>query len=189
METDRIKWNQRFSSEDSYLGDRPSPFLAQEIERIKSLAPGTMALDIACGEGRNSIYLARQGFNVTALDISDVGIDKGRKRAEEAGVVVDFRQADLEGYGITEKFDLIINFNFLLRTLIPEEARALTPGGLLVFDTILESPQPEAGHNPDYLLRRGELRRIFEGFDGEILHAEELLQGEMPTARLLFRKL
>lgn len=187
METDRIKWNQRFASEDSYLGDRPSPFLAQEIERIKRLAPGTTALDIACGEGRNSIYLALQGFRVTALDISDVGIAKGKKRAEEVGAAVDFRRVDLDGYSITEKFDLIINFNFLLRPLISEEVRALTPGGLLVFDTILESPQLLAGHNPDYLLRHGELRRIFERFDGEILHAEEIVNGEMPTARLLFR--
>ena len=187
METDRIKWNRRFGSEDSYLGDRPSPFLAREIGRIKRLAPGKNALDIACGEGRNSIYLALQGFRVTAMDISDVGIAKGKIRAEEAGVVVDFRQADLNGYKIIEKFDLIINFNFLLRPLIYEEVKALTPGGVLVFDTILESPQLLASHNPAYLLRHGELIRIFEGFYGDILHSEEVVQGEMPTARLLFK--
>ena len=188
MDTDRAKWNQRFSSEDSYLGDRPSPFLVQEIERVKRLAPGSTALDIACGEGRNSIYLALQGFRVTAMDISDVGIAKGKKRAEEAGVIVDFRQVDLDVYKITDNFDLIINFNFLLRPLIIEEVKSLNAGGLLLFDTILESPQLLASHNPTYLLRHGELRRIFEGFDGEILHAEEIMQGEMPTARLLFRK-
>lgn len=187
METDRIKWNRRFESEDSYLGKRPSPFLAQEIERIKRLAPGTKTLDLACGEGRNSIFMALQGFNVTALDISDVGIAKGRKRAEEAGVTVDFRQTDLDGYIIQDKFDLILNFNFLLRPLITEEVKALNPGGLLVFDTILESPQLLAAHNPSYLLRHGELQRIFEVFDGEILHAEEIMLGDMPTARLIFR--
>lgn len=187
METDRLKWNQRFSSEESYLGDRPSPFLVKEIELIKGLVPGTTALDMACGEGRNSIFLALQGFRVTALDISDVGIAKGKKRAEEIGVPIDFRQVDLDGYRITEKFDLIINFNFLLRALIPEEVKALTPGGLLVFDTILESPQLLASHNPAYLLRHKELGRIFKGFDGEILHDEEIFQGEMPTARLIFR--
>ena len=95
---------------------------------------------------------------------------------------------DLDSYTITEKFDLIINFNFLLRGLIPDEVNALTPGGLLIFDTILESPQLMALHNPAYLLRYGELRRIFEGFEGEILFTEEVEQEEMPTARLLFRK-
>jgi len=188
MEADRDKWNQRFGSEDSLLGERPSPFLEREMERIKLLAPGLTALDIASGEGRNSIFLAQHGFRVTALDISDVGIAKGIRRAEEAGVKVEFRLADLDGYRIEERFDLIINFNFLLRALIPQEVGALTPGGLLVFDTILESPELLASHNPDYLLRRGELRRIFEAYDGEILFDEEVEQGEIPTARLLFRK-
>lgn len=193
MEEDRIKWNRRFASEDSFLGERPSPFLRQEIERIKRLAPGMTALDIACGEGRNSVFLAQHGFRVTALDISDVGIAKGRRRADEAGVRVDFRQVDLDGYRITERFDVIINFNFLLRELIPEEVAALTPGGLLLFDTILESPQLLASHKPVYLLRRGELVRIFAAYDGEILFAEEEEveeeeQGNMPTTRLFFRK-
>lgn len=188
MEADRIKWNRRFGSEDSFLGERPSPFLVKELERIKLLAPGPMALDIACGEGRNSIFLAQHGFRVTALDVSDVGIAKGARRAEAVGVRVDFRRQDLDGYRITEKFDLIINFNFLLRSLISEEIDALNPGGVLVFDTILESQQLLAAHNPDYLLRRGELRRIFEAHGGRILFAEESEQGEMPTARLLFVK-
>lgn len=188
MEADRVKWNQRFGSEDSFLGAAPSPFLVREIERIKLLAPGPMALDVACGEGRNSIFLAQHGFGVTALDVSDVGIDKGIRRAKEAGVRVDFRRQDLDGYRITEKFDLVINFNFLLRPLIPDEVDALNPGGVLVFDTILASPQLLAAHNPDYLLRRGELRRIFDAYDGTMLCAEESEQGEMPTARLLFVK-
>ncbi len=188
MESDRTKWNQRFESEDSFLGERPSPFLVREMERIKRLAPGVKALDIACGEGRNSIFLAQHGFRVTGLDISDVGIAKGIRRADNAGVRVEFRQTDLEGYRICESFDLIINFNFLLRELIPEEVGALTPGGLLLFDTILESPHLLASHNPAYLLGRGELRQIFTAYDGDILFEEEMEQGEMPTSRLMFRK-
>lgn len=188
METDRIRWNQRFGSEDSFLGERPSPFLAREMGRIRRLAPGLMALDIACGEGRNSIFLARHGFRVTGLDISDVGIATGIRRARTAGVPVEFRQADLEGYRIVERYDLVININFLLRELIPEEVGALAPGGLLLFDTILEAPHLTAVHNPAYLLGRGELRRIFASYDGEILCEEETDEGEMPTARLLFRK-
>jgi len=188
MEADRIKWNQRFGSEDTYLGERPSPFLTQEIERLRRLAPGKRALDIACGEGRNSVFLAQQGFLVTGLDISDVGLGKAARRAAEAGVAVDFRQVDLDGYRFTEQFDLIINFNFLLRELIPELVRALSPGGLLIVDTIMESQELLASHNPAYLLRRGELHKICEGLDGEILLSEEKLEGETPTARVLFRK-
>jgi 2-polyprenyl-3-methyl-5-hydroxy-6-metoxy-1,4-benzoquinol methylase len=188
MEADRIKWNRRFGSEDTYLGERPSPFLSREIERIRRLAPGKRALDIACGEGRNSVFLAQQGFLVTALDISDVGLGKAARRAAEAGVVVDFQQVDLDGYRFTEQFDLIINFNFLLRGLLPDSAQALSPGGLLIIDTLMESPELIASHNPAYLLRRGELQRICEALDGEIIFSEERQDEEMPTARVLFRK-
>lgn len=188
MEADRLKWNQRFGSEATYLGERPSPFLASEIERILRLAPGRRALDIACGEGRNSVFLARHGFMVIGLDISDVGLGKAARRTEEAGVSVDYRNVDLDGYRITGQFDLIINFNFLLRELIPEEVRALAAGGLLIIDTIMESPALLASHNPAYLLARGELQRICEGLEGEILLVEELQEGEFPTARVLFRK-
>ncbi|HEY3307574.1 MAG TPA: class I SAM-dependent methyltransferase [Desulfuromonadaceae bacterium] len=188
MEVDKIKWNKRFASENSYLGERPSAFLIQEIERIKRLTPGKAALDVASGEGRNSVFLAQQGFKVTALDISEVGIDKGRKRALEAGVVIDFQQVDLDSFELLFKYDLIINFNFLLRPLIHKEVKALNPGGVILVDTIMQSPLLLARHNPDYLLEQGELLKIFEPFTGEIITAEELIQGDMPTARIFFKK-
>ncbi len=188
MEADRIKWNQRFESEDSFLGERPSPFLAQEIERIKTLVPGLDALDIACGEGRNSVYLAQHGFRVVGLDISDIGLAKGRNRAIAKGVDVDFRRVDLDDYIIEGTYDLVLNFNYLLRELIPSEVACLNPGGLLLFDTIMASETLLLTHNPSYLLQPGELRRIFEAFNGDILFSEESCCGEVPTARLLFRK-
>jgi 2-polyprenyl-3-methyl-5-hydroxy-6-metoxy-1,4-benzoquinol methylase len=188
LESDRIKWNQRFESEESYLGQRPSPFLFREIERIRNLAPGKRALDIACGEGRNSCFLAQQGFQVTALDISDVGLDKAVQRAESEGLHVDFQRVDLDEYSFTEQYDLIINFNFLLRDLIPKALQTLSSGGLLLLDTIMESPELLTTHNPAYLLGRGELQRICDGLQGEVLFYEELVEGVMPTARVLFRK-
>jgi 2-polyprenyl-3-methyl-5-hydroxy-6-metoxy-1,4-benzoquinol methylase len=158
------------------------------MERLLRLAPGRRALDVACGEGRNSIFLARHGFRVAGMDISDVGIAKAEHRARAEGLGIDFHRQDLDDWRIDGQYDLILNFNFLLRTLIPEEVRALAPGGLLLFDTILESSQLLATHNPDFFLRHGELERIFLAFGGEILFSEEIREGEMPTARLLFRK-
>ncbi len=188
MNSDRIKWNARYESEDSFLGEHPSPFLTREIDRIKKLAPGTKALDIACGEGRNSVFLARHGFSVTGLDISDKGLEKGVKRAQAIGVDVEFRRVDLEDYIIQERFDLILNFNFLLRELIPLEVAALNPGGVLLFDTIMASDQLLQNHKPSYLLQPGELSRLFGTFNGEILFSEESMSGTMPTARVLFIK-
>lgn len=188
MEADRIKWNRRFGSEPLFLGGNASPFLRREIGRIKRLAPGKRALDIACGEGRNSIFLAQHGFDATGLDISDIGLGKAARQALDLGLSIQFQRVDLDGYRIAEQYDVILNFNFLLRDLIPAEVGALAPGGLLLFDTILESPKLLETRNPDYFLRYGELERIFGAHGGEILFSEESSDGEMPTARLLFRK-
>jgi tellurite methyltransferase len=188
MEADRIKWNKHFESHDSYLGELPSPFLAQEIERIKTLVSGPDALDIACGEGRNSLFLAQHGFRVVGLDISDIGLAKGRNRAQAKGLDVDFRRVDLDDFIIEGTYDLILNFNFLMRELIPSEVALLKPGGLLLFDTMMASELPLQAHNPAYLLQPGELHRIFEAFNGDILFSEESCGGEISNARLLFRK-
>lgn len=188
MEADRIKWNKRFESKESFLRERPSPFLVQEIERIKTLAPGLDAADIACGEGRNSVYLAQHGFRVVGLDISDAGLAKAGNRAQAKGVDVDFRRVDLDDYTFERTFDLILNFNFLLRNLIPSEVESLNPGGLLLFDTMMASDLLLQSHTPDYMLQPGELRSTFEKFNGDILFSEEICCGEAPTARLLFRK-
>lgn len=188
MDSDRVKWNSRFAAEESFLGRGPSPFLAREIGRIKQWVCGRRALDIACGEGRNSIFLATNGFRVTAIDISEVGLAKGARRAEEEGVAVEFIRADLDDYRPSGSFDLVLNFNFLLRSLIPVEVALLTPGGLLLFDTILASPHCPTPQNPAFYLQPGELVRLFSVYDGEIICHEESQEGAVPTARLMFRK-
>jgi tellurite methyltransferase len=188
MTDNRGKWNDRYAGAGFYLGPAPSLFLAGNIALIKGLVPGQEALDIACGEGRNSIFLARHGFAVTALDISEEGIAKARRWANTEGLAVSFSCMDMETYEFSETFDLIINFNFLLRGLIPKMVDALNSGGVIVFDTILDTPSLEGFHNRAYLLEPGELRTIFARFSGEILADEELSLGPMPTARLIFRK-
>ncbi len=183
-----LKWDTKFRNEACVLGTNPSRFLVDNMELISSLVPGTNALDIACGEGRNSIYLAKRGFHVVGLDISEVGLDKGRQWMEREGVKIDFRLANLEQVEFTEQYDLILNCNFLLRDLIPKSVEALSPGGVLVFDTLLDSPFVPNTHKKEFLLQPGELVKIFERFPGEILAQEERLHDEMPTAKLLFRK-
>ncbi|NJD91679.1 MAG: class I SAM-dependent methyltransferase [Geobacter sp.] len=187
MEADRIKWNNRFASEDSFLGRQPSPFLAREIDAIKRLLSGRQALDIACGEGRNSVFLASHGFAVTGIDLAEAGLVKAADRAAAAGVTVTLLHEDLDNYRFSGRFDLIINFNFLQRRLIPEAMAVLAPGGLFLFDTLLAPALPPPGQT-DFYLQPGELRRLFAPFAGEILCYEEPVAGEMPTARLMFRK-
>jgi tellurite methyltransferase len=187
MEADRIKWNSRFASEDPFLRREPSPFLAREIETVKGLLSGRRALDIACGEGRNSVFLAAHGFDVTAIDISEVGLAKAAERAATAGVTMTFLREDLDEYRLTGRFDLVLNFNFLQRRLIPAAAKLLTPGGLFLIDTLLAPAGTPRPNTPDFYLRPGELLRLFATFAGEILCHEESADGDVPTARLMFR--
>lgn len=187
-ENSQLKWDTRFRSESCVLGKDPSRYLVDNVELIMSLVPGTKALDIACGEGRNSIYLAKMGFRVSGLDISTAGLEKGRQWMVREGVIIDFRAANLEQFEFTEQYDLILNCNFLLRDLIPKSVAALSTGGIFVFDTLVDSPFVPNNHNKAHLLQPGELVRIFQGFPGKILCHEEKLHDEMPTAKLIFRK-
>jgi tellurite methyltransferase len=188
MDQDRIKWDSRYSGDGFLIGPQPSAYLTGNIALIESLVPGKKALDIACGEGRNSVYLAGRGFAVTGLDISEAGLAKASQRAAAEGLVIDFREADLEGYEFGEMYDLILNFNFLIRGLIPRLVAALNPGGLLVFDTILDTSSLEGHHTRHFLLQPGELECLFAGFPGKVLRYEERPLGSTPTARLIFRR-
>ena len=188
MEQDREKWNDRYGGEGFFLGPHPSAFLAEQIEVVEAMLPGRKALDIACGEGRNGIFLAGRGFAVTGVDISDRGLAKASKWATDAGVDIAFIHADLEVESLAGRWDLILNFNFLLRDLIPQEVNALNPGGVILFETLLDSANLPGEHNPDFFLKPGELATIFARFAGTIHHFEECLLAGTPMARLFFQK-
>jgi tellurite methyltransferase len=188
MERDRLKWDDRYAGEGLFLGPHPSPFLAERVAFIESLLPGRKALDIACGEGRNCIFLARRGFSVTGVDISAEGLAKAERWAAQEGLKIDFRREDLEEYEFREAFDLIINFNFLLRSLLPKAVAALTPGGVVVIDTLLDTPSLPGEHTKSFLLQPDELKQLFSGFPGKVLHYAEHPLASAPTAKLIFRK-
>ena len=188
MDADRIKWDERYQGEEYFFSLGPSRFLADSLELVSSLLPGRRALDLACGEGRNSIYLARNGFEVTAVDISGQGLERGRKRALQLGVTVDFVQADLDEWRPRGSYHLILDFNFLMRPLIPWMLESLAPGGVVVMETILDAPGLQGNHNKEYLLQPGELERLFGAFPGRMLLLEEDGSLDAPVGRVLFQK-
>jgi len=131
---DQLKWDKKYTENDTLLGFRePSPLLTQFI----SEAPAKRALDIACGTGRNTLYLAANGFEVDALDISAVALQELTQHMEKATdlAFIHTQLVDLDSYTPPEaQYDLIIQTNFLDRRLIPLLASALTKGGLLIID-------------------------------------------------------
>ena len=161
---DQIRWDKQH--QQSQGARQPASFLRQVFETNAWPWPRGRALDLACGKGSNAIYLAERGFDVVAMDISSVALAQGRKRAEAKQLSVNWQQADLEGAELDEaRYDLIVNLNYLQRSLIPQIKRALKVGGYVIFETYLID-QREIGHpkNPDYLLGHNELLESFRDF-------------------------
>ncbi|QQS48251.1 MAG: class I SAM-dependent methyltransferase [Acidobacteriota bacterium] len=99
-------WDERYSTEDYAYGTEPNGFLEAHFKWI----PKGKVLSLAEGEGRNAVFLAKQGYDVTAVDSSQVGLNKAGKLAEENGVVVELIQADLADYDLGEnKWDGIVS--------------------------------------------------------------------------------
>lgn len=100
----RDLWNERYAAKDLIWSAGPNQLFASEVE---TLTPGK-AVDIACGEGRNAIWLAEQGWEVTAIDFSDVAVDKGRQIAEKRGVNVSWIADDVSTRKLPEEeYDLV----------------------------------------------------------------------------------
>jgi SAM-dependent methyltransferase len=128
---DRERWNERYREHTAAEPGPANPVLERVID---SLPPGS-ALDIAAGTGRNAIFLARRGWKVTAVDFSDVAVERGRRFTEQEGLPVTWVAQDLSSYfPRREAFDLVC-LCYLhmpweeLRTLFERAAAALTAGG------------------------------------------------------------
>jgi SAM-dependent methyltransferase len=125
-------WNRRYATSELVWTAEPNRFLVQEVD---GLAPGR-ALDLGAGEGRNAVWLARQGWQVTAVDYSDVGLDKARRLATSAGVTVELVCADAT-QPIEGVFDLVVVLYLHLpaddrRRAYRNAAAAVAPGGTLL---------------------------------------------------------
>jgi tellurite methyltransferase len=161
-------WNERYAAGEG--ADRPPEPLV--IHAIRDRKPGD-ALDLACGLGRNALYLAAQGWSVTAVDGSGVAIDILSERAAE-GLTVHPVCADLEvGEFAIEPgaWDLILDCNYLQRSLFPFIRDGIRPDGLFV------GVFPMTGINPAYLMNSGEAKEIFKGW--ELLHYSEKARTEI----------
>lgn len=105
---ERAAWDERYGGGELLWTARPNRFLVAEVEGLK---PQGRALDLACGEGRNAVWLGEQGWQVTGVDFSGVGLEKARRLAAERGVAVDWVQADLREYrGVLRCHRLVIVF-------------------------------------------------------------------------------
>jgi tellurite methyltransferase len=159
-------WDQRYRAE-ARLTAAPTPLV---VETASSLRPGK-ALDLACGTGRNALWLACQGWDVTAVDGSSSAIEILDKNAAAQGLRIDARVADLEEgeYKIEPaSWDFIAICYYLQRDLLEPAKRGVVPRGVLLVIVHIAEP----GEKPtQFRLRPGELETHFNGW--EILHSYE----------------
>lgn len=163
-----------------------SDFLMDNIE----LLPRGKALDIAMGDGRNSIYLAKNGFEAEGVDVSQETVSVALELAKRAGVSIKAEVADLEiNYRIREaSYDVIICFHYLQRSLIPQIKNGLRKGGMVVYETfIVDQVHFGKPRNPDYLLKHNELLDTFRDFRC-LRYREGIMSGPKAIASIVAEK-
>jgi len=162
MISDKERWNKRF--QEKPFRDYVEPIIEKYIDKAKV----GKALDIACGQGRNTHFLAAKGFEVDAVDLSDYALSCIKDASNIHKIEVDLDEYNLE----KNKYDLIVNMNYLNRRFYHQIKEALKPDGVVIFETFIiahgdfDNPQ-----NPEYLLRKNELLHAFLTLD--IIYYEE----------------
>ncbi len=131
---EREDWNRRHGEAGQLFGADPNRFLVAEAESL----PPRRALDVACGAGRNAVWLATRGWTVTGVDFSDVALANARRLAAERGVEVEWVQADVRQWSPdADEFDLVVVLYLQLpaderRRALRNATAALAPGGTLL---------------------------------------------------------
>ncbi len=130
----RDDWNRRYEGKEFVWSAQPNRFLVAEA----AMLPPGRAIDLGCGEGRNTVWLAEQGWQATGVDFSDVALEKARQLAERRSVTAKWVQADLLDYQPpAAAFDLVILFYLQmpgqeLERILPRAAAAVAPAGTLL---------------------------------------------------------
>ncbi len=177
MPSSQSEWDAKHELTADDSSAEPTGILGE----LLPLLPSGTALDLACGAGRNALFLAEHGLHVTAVDWSEAALNileacarsrkipvfrtpimKEAKRSSSAGI--DLVQADLERIELPARsFDLILNIRYLQRSLFSQICRALRPKGMLLFETYTQAQLDFCGgpRDPAHLLKVGELREAF----------------------------
>jgi SAM-dependent methyltransferase len=183
---DREEWNRRYGERELLWTAEPNRFVVAETA---DLAPGA-ALDLACGEGRNAVWLAERGWRVTGVDFSDVAIAKARALAEGRGVEGEWVVADLVGYRPEPgAFDLVLLLYFQVpederRLIVRAAADAVAPGGTFLL-VAHDRRNLESGYGgpqyPEVLYTPEEVVAGLAGVDGIDVERAELVRRPVAT--------
>jgi SAM-dependent methyltransferase len=188
-EADMDKWNERYREGAYHERTHASALLREWQPRFEIASTAPRAVDIGCGAGRNSLYLARTGWSVTALDISQVALDRLAAAAAEEKLPIVCLQADLESPSrlpaalcVDRYYDLAVVIRYTNLSLIENLKPVLKTGGYLTVELHLQTDAEVVGpRNPKFRLAPGALRRAAASL--EILDYREGLVDE-PDGRV-----
>jgi tellurite methyltransferase len=182
---ERERWNAHYASRVSTHEGEPHPFLREHV----ALLPRGRALELAMGEGHNAIFLARQGFSVTGLDVSDFAVERSLRMSQEAGLAIEAHCRDLRNTTLpADAYDVVVCFYYLQRDLFPQVVNTLRTGGMVIYETFT-GEQARYGHptTPDYLLRPNELLEAFRALRIRV-YRDLTIQGPKAVASLVGEK-
>lgn len=162
MTSDYQLWEERYRSPKRHRRREATSWLRENT----SLLPPGRALDVAMGEGRNALYLARLGYLVTGIDRSPTAVATAKARAEEEGLGIRFQVWDLETRGLpTGPFEVVVVMRYLQRSLFSALQACLAVGGVLVYESFTRDYLKYGPRNPQHLLEPGELGRAFPALE------------------------
>lgn len=182
-------WNERYNTPDYIYGTEPNDFLREHAAAIPA---GGSVLCLAEGEGRNAVFLAQQGYVVTAVDSSEVGLAKAAALADARGVKIRCLHADLGDFALGEEaWDGIVSIfchlpSFVRQPLYAALARSLRPGGVFLLESYTPAQLAFSTGGPkdvDMLVDAATLRRELPGLQFSLLEERqrEVVEGTYHT--------
>jgi len=174
----QLMWNEKFAGEEFLYGKEPNAFLAANEPLLE---PKSALLMLGEGEGRTACYMARKGHQVTALDASDVGLDKTRALARESGVTVETIHADLSEWRSERRYNGVLTSFLHLPEPLRTEAfshalDSLESGGYFMgeFFSLKQLSRDSGGPKmPELLYTLESVKKIFDRDDVKIIRLEE----------------
>lgn len=181
--SDQSRWDRYYKKHPRYLyGKRPSPFLEAILPTIAPhavLGTPPLALEVAMGEGRNAVFLAKKGYAVTGIDLSKVALQRAKELAHEQGVRIRTLLGDFNRTRFEENsFDLVMMIHFFDERALLLAKKLVKPGGYLVFENYsLEHLKTERTLNRDELVDVNTLPKLFG--DMFVVSGKSKLTGEL----------
>lgn len=170
---ERLKWDERYRTGAYTDRKHPTGLLADWVPQLSR----GRALDVACGAGRNSIYLAANGWHVDAVDISPVGLERARQSAADRGVEVQWKQGDLDEPAAAlpdGPYDLIVLARYVNPAVYRPLLGRLACNGILLCEQHIVSPDDVIGpKDPAFRLQHNELLRAVTGPGLRVMYYRE----------------